>query len=252
MAKIPIAVISESSDHSRIAAFTCTNTIVNELKKRIKDSMKKVILWSDGCPSQFRSKYGFALMTYFDKLVQVKWHYNEAHNEKVSIVGVGETIKRVVFGLVKSNRITIKTAEEFAVEVPKAVLSIMKIPCRSSIKDIRTNLRVYWDLHPLPLSRPVHIWLTTPSPISMLTQGWHYLKHCNLRTIHTEGYKELIILILDVHTCVFLLDNFDNSIPKDGVDHEGNMTHRHDWPNKNASVPKSLSGKRKDFIFQSL
>ena len=137
-------------------------------------------------------------------------------------------------------------------EVPKAVLSIMKIPCRSSIKDIRTNLRVYWDLHPLPLSRPVHIWLTTPSPISMLTQGWHYLKHCNLRTIHTEGYKELIILILDVHTCVFLLDNFDNSIPKDGVDHEGNVTHRHDWPNKNASVPKSLSGKRKDFIFQSL
>ena len=29
--------------------------------------------------------------------------------------------------------------------------------------------------------------------------------------------KKLIILILDVHTCVLLLDNFDNSIPKDGV-----------------------------------
>ena len=98
MAKIPIAVISESSDHSRIAAFTCTNTIVNELKKRIKDSMKKVILWSDGCPSQFRSKYGFALMTYFDKLVQVKWHYNEAHNEKVSIVGLARQLKEWFLG----------------------------------------------------------------------------------------------------------------------------------------------------------
>ena len=37
LAKIPIAVISKSSDHSQIAAFTCTNTIVNELKKRMKD-----------------------------------------------------------------------------------------------------------------------------------------------------------------------------------------------------------------------
>ena len=36
-AKIPIAVISESSDHSRIAVFICTNAIVNELKKRMKE-----------------------------------------------------------------------------------------------------------------------------------------------------------------------------------------------------------------------
>ena len=34
------------------------------------------------------------------------------------------------------------------------------------------------------------------------------------------------------------------SIPKDGVDHAVNVTHRHGWPNKNASVPKSISGKR--------
>ena len=33
LAKIPIAVISESNNHSRIAAFTCTNAIVNELKE---------------------------------------------------------------------------------------------------------------------------------------------------------------------------------------------------------------------------
>ena len=51
-----------------------------------------------------------------------------------------------------------------------------------------------------------------------------------------------------MHTCVFLLDSFDNSIPKDEVDHEVNVTQRHDWPNKNASVPKSLSVKRKDYI----
>ena len=36
---------------------------------------------------------------------------------------------------------------------------------------------------------------------------------------------------------------FDKSIPKDGVDHEVNVTHIHDWPNKNTSVLKSLTGK---------
>ena len=47
LAKIPISVISECRDHCRLAAFTSTNTTVNELKKRMKDSLKKVFLWSD-------------------------------------------------------------------------------------------------------------------------------------------------------------------------------------------------------------
>ena len=93
LAKISIAVISESSDHSRIAAFTCNGAIVNELKKRMKDSLKKVILWSDGCSSQCLSKYVFVLMTHFDKSVQLQWHYNEAHHGKAPMDGVGGTIK---------------------------------------------------------------------------------------------------------------------------------------------------------------
>ena len=59
--------------------------------------------------------------------------------------------------------------------------------------------------------------------------------------------KKLIILILDVHTCVFLLDNFDNSIPKDGVDHEVNVTHRHDWPNKKCKCSEIIICKKKRF-----
>ena len=124
LAKIPIAVISESSDHSRIAAFTCTNAIVNELKKRMEDSLKKAILWGDGCSSQFRSKYVFALMTHFDKLVQLEWHYHKAQHGKGPMDDVGGTIKRVVFGLVKSNKIKISTAEEIATEASKTVSSI--------------------------------------------------------------------------------------------------------------------------------
>ena len=120
-------MISEYSNHSPIAAFTCTKAIVNELKKRMKDSLKKFIWWSDGCSSQFNSKYIFALMTHFDKSVQLKWHYNETHHRKGPMDGVGRTIKRVVFGLVKLNKFTINTAEEFATEVSKTVSSIQSV-----------------------------------------------------------------------------------------------------------------------------
>ena len=86
-------MISESSDHSQIAAFTRNGAIVNEFKKRMKDSLKNVILWSDGCSSQCLSKYVFVLMTHFDKSVQLQWHYNEAHHGKTPMDGVGGKIK---------------------------------------------------------------------------------------------------------------------------------------------------------------
>ena len=97
LVKIAIAVISESSDHFQIATFTCTNIIANGLEKRLKDSLKKVVLWSDGYLSQFRSKYLFAFMKHFDKSAQVHWHYKEAHHGKGPMDGVGRIIKKKWF-----------------------------------------------------------------------------------------------------------------------------------------------------------
>lgn len=124
--KVPMSVISESNDHSRIAAFSCVITIVNELK-RLVGPIERVILWSDGCASQFRSKFVFALLTHFEKGINLEWHYNEAHHGKGPMDGVGGTIKRVVYGLVKSRKVVINSAEEFAVEASKAVPSIKSI-----------------------------------------------------------------------------------------------------------------------------
>ena len=73
-----MAVIRELNNHSRIAAFSCIVTIVDELKK-LMGELRKVILWSDGCSSQFRSKFVFALLTHFDRNIASQWNYNEAH-----------------------------------------------------------------------------------------------------------------------------------------------------------------------------
>ena len=99
LTKVPVAGIRESNDHSRIAAFSCIVTTVDELKK-LKGELRKVILWSDGCSSRFRSKFVFALLTHFDRNIALQWNYNEAHHGKGLMGGVGGTIKRVVYGLV--------------------------------------------------------------------------------------------------------------------------------------------------------
>ena len=59
-------------------------------------------MWSDGCSSQFQSTHVFASMTHFDKSVQLEWHWDEVHHGKGPMDGIGEKIKRVVSGLVKS------------------------------------------------------------------------------------------------------------------------------------------------------
>ena len=65
LTKVPMAVISESNHHSTIAAFSCIVTIVDELKK-LMGELSQMILWSDGCSSQFLSKFVFVLLTHFD------------------------------------------------------------------------------------------------------------------------------------------------------------------------------------------
>ena len=52
-------------------------------------------------------------MIHFDKSVWLEWHYNKAHHERGPMDGIGRTIKTVVFVLVKSNKVTRITAEEY-------------------------------------------------------------------------------------------------------------------------------------------
>ena len=87
LTKFPIAVISELNDHSRIAAFSWIISIIDELKNWWVNCVR-LILWSDGCSSQFRSKFVFALLTHFDRNIALQWNYNETHHGTVAIVGI--------------------------------------------------------------------------------------------------------------------------------------------------------------------
>ena len=51
--KYPVTITSESSDHSRIAAFSCVNKIIKLMEEKI-NPIKNVIVWSDEMGAQFR------------------------------------------------------------------------------------------------------------------------------------------------------------------------------------------------------
>ena len=59
LSKRSVAVVGESSDHSRITS-DCVDMVLKETEKETE--VKKLIVWSDRCASQFRSRFAFKLL----------------------------------------------------------------------------------------------------------------------------------------------------------------------------------------------
>ena len=63
-----------------------------------------VHIWSDGCASQFKSRYVFSLMSNFDPSYDVTWYYNERHHGKGPMDGLGGTIKIWYFAMLNRGK----------------------------------------------------------------------------------------------------------------------------------------------------
>ena len=74
LCKVPITVVSESNDHSRIAAFSCVSKVIEILENVMPNPMKTIFVWSDGCAAQFRSRYVFALLMHLHPDKYLEWH----------------------------------------------------------------------------------------------------------------------------------------------------------------------------------
>ena len=58
--KSVVKLVCENSDHSRIAALSCTDIVIQEVERQI--SLLKAILWSGSCASQSPSSLVFHLL----------------------------------------------------------------------------------------------------------------------------------------------------------------------------------------------
>ena len=106
-------VISEASDHSKIAAFSCVSNVFQFVRHNLP--LKVTLhIWSDGYAAQFRSRYVFTLLTTMSRSVILNTHYNERHHGKGPMNGVGGTLKNIIFRDVMSEKCFIQNAEEFS------------------------------------------------------------------------------------------------------------------------------------------
>ena len=86
------------------------NLIIDSLQKKFPSSFNNypvLYIWSDGCTSQFRFRFVFALVTHFNPDYTIHWCYNDRHHGKGPMDGVGATVKNMIFQHVKSKKYVI-------------------------------------------------------------------------------------------------------------------------------------------------
>ena len=77
-------------------AFSCINLIKDSLQKKFPSQFNNhpvFYIWSDGCASQFWSRFVFGLMTHFNPDYNIQWYYNKRHHGKNPMDSVGEPSK---------------------------------------------------------------------------------------------------------------------------------------------------------------
>ena len=111
---VPTTITSESSDRSRMASITCVKKVIDQLLWKIVNKIDMVYIVSDGCASQFWSKFVFKPLTLIHPEIGLEWYYSEAHHGKGPMNGKGGTVKNTVFCKFLSGEVVIGSPEEFA------------------------------------------------------------------------------------------------------------------------------------------
>ena len=120
-------VTSGAPNHSRITEFPCINLIIDSLQKKFPSQYNNYpvfYVWSDGCKSQFQSRFIFALMTHFNPDYTIQWYYNKHHHGTGPRESVGGTVKHLIFQHVKSKKCVINGANDFAEYTNKIINGI--------------------------------------------------------------------------------------------------------------------------------
>ena len=130
--KESVTLTSELSDHSRSAAITCVMKMMEFIREKHQHLPLhiNVYVWSDGCASQFRSRFVFSLLSTIDSSINLSQFYNKRHHSKGPMDGIEGTMKNLVFRNVKLGKCIIETPKDFAQYTNKSIkrVSSLNVP----------------------------------------------------------------------------------------------------------------------------
>ena len=93
-----VIVVTERSDHDRVASMSCLLKVVHEIESKHGKCYENLYVWSDGMGAQFRSRFVFQILA--GTILPNKsfmWLYNERLHGKGPMNGVGGTVKMWYF-----------------------------------------------------------------------------------------------------------------------------------------------------------
>lgn len=110
-----VVFISDELKHDAAAVGTFINQLL-EHKKLQMPMMKRLIVWSDGCSAQYKSKQPFANLAarFGHDGVIVEWHFFGSRHGKNPSDGETGVIKTKMSRLMIANQVFVDTAEDFA------------------------------------------------------------------------------------------------------------------------------------------
>ena len=126
--KDSIVVVNEIKERNRAVALACLEKVVEKAEEINVAKYDRIVVWSDGCSTQCRSRFVFRLLTqdFFDG-VELTWNYNEKAMEKFPWMVLEGTVKNIIFRKVRSGFVTIDSPFEFHQAILKVVPSIKSV-----------------------------------------------------------------------------------------------------------------------------
>ena len=183
----------EASDKSRIASIACVRQVIEHTFGVVGRPIRKVYVVSDGCASQFRSRFVFMLLQTIFPEIELEWHYNQAHHGKGPMDGIGGTVKNKVFREVLSNRIVVNTPEEFTMHVNNLCdVQSLYLPA-SLIPEEPEDVK---DAKPIPETLKIHKVVRGTNKRGVHYAHFYYLSRGSEPIIHSTMAKTAVIQMI--------------------------------------------------------
>ncbi len=150
------AIVSDALTHTKESVWVFMSYLLKKLKED-NPCLEVLNIFSDGAGSQFKQKYLFSNLHAWeqDYSMSIRWNFFATSHGKGEVDGIGGTVKRAVWRRVKSDRVHIISAEQYAVVAAESCLNInLHFISKTDIQEVESFLEARWkDVIAVPRTR---------------------------------------------------------------------------------------------------
>lgn len=194
-------IVSDYLSHDKYAVHTFLDRIISDARKRFP-GVETFHVFSDGASGQFKQRFMLSNLNHYKSahdLKHLEWNFFASSHGKGAVDGIGGTVKRLVWRLVKSRKESVANAEQFF-EVAKrnsssAVLKVMT----QDVEKNKAFLDQRWQsVRPIPSLQKVH---------HIVAAGNNAIRYATVARMHTKLHSFNMVARRRFDTTDNIIDN---------------------------------------------